>query len=144
MRLAVVPFARNDSAAPNPRGRRVAMSSQTVVGRLDRLERRVDLLEALPQRIDNLELQLVQFREEVRDEFSAVRTELRAQGDELRAEMQALGVALRAEMKAGDEETRTLMRILHEDVIARLKLIQEGGAAPRPKSQTRPRNKTRR
>ncbi len=109
------------------------MSSQTVVGRLDRLERRVDLLEALPQRIDNLELQLVQFREEVRDEFSAVRTELRAQGDELRAEM-----------KAGDEETRTLMRILHEDVIARLKLIQEGGAAPRPKSQTRPRNKTRR
>jgi hypothetical protein len=52
----------------------------------------------------------------------ALNEELRT---ELRAEMRVLNEDLRAEMKAGDEETRHLMRILHEDVIARLTLIQE-------------------
>ena len=33
---------------------------------------------------------------------------------------------LRAEIRAGDEETRVEMRVLHEEVIARIALLQEG------------------
>ena len=52
---------------------------------------------------------------EMRDEFAAVRRET------------ASGIAgLRAEMIAGDAETRRHMRTLHEEVIGRLALIQEG------------------
>ena len=79
------------------------MPPQTLASRLDRLERRVESLEALPERIARLESQFMQFREEVRSEFSSVR----------------------AEIRAGDEETQRLMRVLHEDVIVRLSLIQE-------------------
>jgi predicted phage gp36 major capsid-like protein len=82
----------------------------------------VEALEALPERIASLELQVVQFREEVRVEFSALRAEMREQGEQIRGE-------LRAEMRAGDEETRHLMRVLNEDVIARLNIIQEGQAS---------------
>ena len=34
--------------------------------------------------------------------------------------------ALRADVRAGDEETRRYLRILHEDVISRLKTIRQG------------------
>jgi len=86
------------------------MPQQTLVSRVDRLERRVKSLEALPARMNRLESQFLQMRQEVRCEFSAVRE------------------GLRAEIRAGDEETRRLMRVLHEDVIARLSLIQENKA----------------
>jgi hypothetical protein len=34
------------------------------------------------------------------------------------------------EIHAGDEETRHLMRVLHEDVIARLAILQERNGGP--------------
>jgi hypothetical protein len=70
------------------------MAPQSLARRVDTLEHRVEALEVLPERLAGLELQFVQFREEVRGEFSAVRAELRA------------------EIQAGDEETRRLMRTL--------------------------------
>jgi hypothetical protein len=82
--------------------------SQTLLRRIDSLERRIEALESLPPRLAHLELQLVHLRHEVRNEVSAVRDQLRA------------------EIKAGDKETRHLMRVLHEDLIERLKVIQEG------------------
>jgi len=48
--------------------------------------------------------------------------------------------ALRVEIRAGDEETRQQMRVLHEDLVARIGLLQEGltrssaRRAKRPKS----------
>ncbi len=39
--------------------------------------------------------------------------------------------ALRQEIRAGDEETRRLMRVLHEEVISRLALLDEGRKKPR-------------
>jgi len=39
----------------------------------------VEILEKLPERMDSLELQLVQRREDVRPEFSATRAELGAE-----------------------------------------------------------------
>ena len=43
-----------------------------------------------------------------------------------RAEMQTQGDQLRTEIRNGDEETRRHMRVLHEEVISRLALLQEG------------------
>jgi hypothetical protein len=42
--------------------------------------------------------------------------------DEIRETIRGLG----AEIRAGDAETRTLMRVLHEDLVARIALIQRG------------------
>jgi hypothetical protein len=69
-------------------------------------------LEELPGRIDDLTLQVSQLRTEMRAEFSAVRAEI-------------------AERATGSE-----MRALHEDVISRIALLQEGWAPPhKPRSR---------
>ena len=86
----------------------------------------MDALETLPARVDELASQIVQLRNEMRSEFSAVRTELRA---EMTMGFAAVRTELRAEIRTGDEETRRQMRVLHEEVIGRLKLLQEGRAS---------------
>ena len=65
-------------------------------------------LEELPAKVDALGSQIAQLRAEIYAEFSATRE------------------GLRSEIRAGDEETRTFMRMLHEEVMTRLALIQEG------------------
>jgi len=67
------------------------------------LERRVEVLEQLPERMTALESQIVQLRDEMRGEFSATRAEARA-GDE------GTRLSLRDEIRAGDEETRRVLR----------------------------------
>ena len=71
-------------------------------------------LASLPSRVGALALQIVQLREEMRVEFSAVRAEIRA-GDE----------ETRRLMREGDEETHRYMRVLHEEVIERIATISE-------------------
>ena len=78
------------------------MQQRSAIERIQILEKGVEILERLPERVTAVELQLVQLRDEMRAEFSATR----------------------AEMRAGDEETRRYMRILHEDVIARLSVLE--------------------
>ena len=60
-------------------------------------------LEELPARVAAIESQILQFREEVRKEFSAVRTEMHEMGGQI----------------------LTQMRVLHDDVIGRIKLLGE-------------------
>jgi hypothetical protein len=86
------------------------MQERSIIERLQVLEKKVDLLETLPERtsavesrLTTVELQLVQLRDEMRGEFSALRMEIRT----------------------GDEETRRYMRVLHEEVIARIALMRE-------------------
>ena len=81
---------------------------QDLEKRVEILEDRVDLLEKLPARVAGLESQVVQLRDEMRAEFSAVRTELRQ------------------EIRAGDQETQRLMRVLHEEVLARIETLDRG------------------
>jgi hypothetical protein len=88
-------------------------------------------LEELPGRMDRLESQIVQLRTEMRDEFSAVRTAIRSGDEETRRE-------LRQEIRSGDEETRRYMRVLFEEYVGRVKVVDEGGATPRKR---RPRKK---
>lgn len=54
--------------------------------------------------MDRLESQILQLRTEMHDEFSAVRLEIRS----------------------GDEETRRYMRILFEEYVGRMRVIDEG------------------
>jgi hypothetical protein len=91
--------------------------------RVEILERKVEALETLPDRVTRVELQLVQLRDEMRGECSAMRSEMRA---EIRTGDEETRRALREEIRSGDGETRRYMRVLHEDVIARLAAIQEG------------------
>ena len=84
------------------------MSRDSLEIRMDRLERRVDILEQLPERVTALEVQIVQLRDEMRSEFSATRADLRA------------------EIRAGDEETRRHLRVLHEDLVSRIAALKEG------------------
>ena len=95
------------------------MQERLVIERLQILERKVELLEALPARVTAVELQLVQLRGEMHVEFSAIRAEMATGLDALRDQ-------LRDEIRSGDTETRRYMRVLHEEVVARIATIQEG------------------
>jgi predicted phage gp36 major capsid-like protein len=79
----------------------------------------VTRLEELPARVDALTLQVSQLRDEMRSEFSAVRGEIQAGDEETRR-------TVREEIRAGDERVMEQARVLHEDVVSRLALIQEG------------------
>jgi hypothetical protein len=114
------------------------MNQPTLATRIEVLERKMEPLAGLPDRVASLELQIVQFRAEVREEFSAVRGEMRACEERLRGEIGACEQRLRLEMRAlnsetlkmmtaFNEETRTHMRVLHEEVLARIALLGEGG-----------------
>jgi cell division protein FtsB len=106
-----------------------AVTPQTLAQRVDILEQEVENLEILPDRVTALEVQISEFRAEVRAEFSATRTELRqemrALNEETRAEMRALNDQTRADMHALNDETRTQMRMLHEEILSRFALLDE-------------------
>jgi hypothetical protein len=110
------------------------MAQESLEKRMDRLERRVEILEQLPERVTAVESQIVLLRDEMRSEFSAVRGEIRA-GDE------QVIKTLREEIRAGDEQTRRVltermeslfdanerhMRLLHEDLVERIARMGEG------------------
>ena len=121
------------------------MTTQALTKRVDSLEERVTRLEELPAHVDALALQISQLRDEMRMEFSAVRGENRTADEETRR-------TLREEIRAGDEETRRVLgdeiragdaqimdhaRALHENVISRLALMQEGGGHRRKRPDTK-------
>ena len=49
------------------------MAQKSLERRVEMLEKRVDILEQLPERVRAVELQIVQLRDEFRVEFSALR-----------------------------------------------------------------------
>jgi hypothetical protein len=94
------------------------------------LEDRVTLLEnnlrGLPERVGSLEtlvteltVEFVQFRGEVRAEFSATR-------EELRAEIRSGDAALHKKFDARLDELGAEMRTLFENAIERIKIIKHG------------------
>ena len=108
------------------------MQPQPLENRVERLEQRVTILEHLPARVEGLAMEISQLRDEMRAEFSAMRGGANADvtlgtlRQEIRAGDEETRRTLREEIRMGDEETRRYMRVLHEDVIARLAIIQEG------------------
>jgi predicted nucleic acid-binding Zn-ribbon protein len=87
---------------------RQMLSLHELPGQVADLNRHMRAVEA---RIGSLAEQFTQLRSEVSAEFSAVRTEFSR---------------LRQEMKDGDEETRRYMRVLHEEVISRIRTLRRG------------------
>lgn len=109
----------------------------TLSKRMDTVEQKLAGLQSLPGRMTALESQFLQLREEMRAEFSAIRTETQAGDEETRQVLREEISVVRKEMQAGDEETRrvlreeiaglgTHMRVLHEALVEQIKLTQEG------------------
>jgi len=95
------------------------MSLESLEARMDRLERRVDALEQLPKRMDALEAQIVQLREEMRSEFSAIQSKI---GDTVDHTERSLSTQMRELFEANE----THMRVLHEDLVQRIATIKGG------------------
>ena len=99
------------------------MAQKSLERRVEMLGKRVDILEQLPERVEAVELQIVQLRQDLHGEFSALATELRA---EIRAGDEETRRVLRDEMRELFADNQRQMRILHEDVIARIATIRQG------------------
>jgi len=110
------------------------MGRADLARRIEIVERRMETWEArVAAAVESLESQISQLRDEMHEEFSAVRREI-ATGDEgcvrsLREEIRAgdeeTRRVLREEIRAGDEERRHLMRVLHEEVLHRMAKLGE-------------------
>ncbi|MBA2304681.1 MAG: hypothetical protein H0W08_18890 [Acidobacteria bacterium] len=90
-------------------------------------------LEELPSRMDRLESQFVQLRTEIHDEFSAVREEMRSVQTGLGAEIRSGDAGLRQEMRSVETglreaiaESRVHTRVLFEEYVGRLAVVDEG------------------
>jgi hypothetical protein len=105
------------------------MQPQPLERRIERLEQRVTVLGELPGRIDRLELQFVQLREEMRGEFSALRGESLAGDEQTRREMRDLFGQLKGEMSRLHEEVTAHMLTLYEDIVSKFALFGEAQAA---------------
>jgi vacuolar-type H+-ATPase subunit I/STV1 len=106
------------------------MPLESIESKVERLEHRVNAIELLPARIEHLGVQILQLREEMSVEFSAVRREVSA-GDEetrrtLRDEIRAGDERVTAALTARIEDARRETRVLHEDVVGRIAVIGEG------------------
>ena len=88
------------------------MEPETIENSVARLERRMTKLEELPARVDGLTSQVLQLRQEMRAEFSAVRVDMQALND----------------------RTMSQMRMLFEEMVGRMAVMKEGQSeAPKGK-----------
>ena len=95
------------------------MAQESLETRMNRVERRVEILERLPDRVTAVESQIVQLRDEIRSEFSAVHAEIRAGDEETRR-------VLRERMESLFDANERHMRLLHEDLVKRIARQSEG------------------
>ena len=84
------------------------------------LERQMQEMRELPERVTGLESQILQLRHEMHGEFSAVRSEFRG---ELAGAVTTLVQAI--------ADTNTHMRALHEDALNRIATLGEGRRRPK-------------
>ena len=76
-------------------------------------------------------------RRQIRECKEEIRSEIRECKEEIRGEIGECKEEIRGEIRESQEETRRFMRVLHEDVIDRIKHL--GEAPPSPRSQVCPR-----
>src|SRR3954470_23293815 len=92
-------------------------------------------LEDLPRRMERVELQIVQFRSETREEFSAVRQELRTLDTRLGSIETRLGSvetglrSVETGLREAIEDARREARVLFEEVVSRIALLSDYRAA---------------
>ena len=93
------------------------------------LEKQMAEMRELPSRVTRLESQIVQLRQEMRDECSATR-EFRA---EVQPAVNTVREQLREQIHSASVRTQTLMRVLHEEALSRIATIGEGRRIKRKK-----------
>ena len=104
----------------------------TLTRRVELLEEKMQGLADLPGRVTRVEERLTSVEgrlTSVDERLTGVEGRLMTVENELgalRVEMRGEFVKVRQEIRSGDEETRNLMRILHEEVIERFKLLENG------------------
>ena len=97
------------------------MATRSLNERIEILEQKVGDLQLLPARMDALELQILQLRGEMGGGFSAIHKRLAEHEKRFDAiDQQFVGIDQRF------DETNRHMRVLHEEVLTRLSLLQEG------------------
>jgi hypothetical protein len=101
------------------------MDPQTLTNRVEILERKVEDLAELPDRMSALELQVSQLRSEMRIEFSAVRVEMRELTGGVRQEMHELNGGLRQEMHALNAGLRQEMHELNAGLRQEMHALNE-------------------
>ena len=99
------------------------MIPANIPGRVAILERQ---MHAIAARFDALSGQISQFREEMHVALAATKDELLREVGGVRAEALTALAATRAELKSDNDATRRQMRVLHEEVLDRLKKISRG------------------
>ena len=109
------------------------MAARSLTERVEILEQKVEALQALPDRVTGLESQILQLRGEIREGFSATRVEI----EETRRHARTM----HGEVLTALQETQGQMRMLHEDVISRIALLQESPPQARPRQDGRGRRK---
>jgi predicted nucleic acid-binding Zn-ribbon protein len=107
------------------------MADDLVVERVKKLEKAFASLATLPRevadlkgRVGSLEVQIVQLRAEMTEEFSAVRADLRSVHEKLASTRSDILEAIESSSQAAGELLRDVwsqVRMLHEDVIERMK-----------------------
>ena len=96
-----------------------------LVRRIEILEGDVNALRELPEQVSALASDLAALRGDVtqlRGNVTQFQVDVRAEFATVREEF----AAVREEIRTGDEETRRQMRVLHEEVISRIALLDEG------------------
>ena len=81
--------------------------------RVEILEQKVGVLELLPNRVTAVESQILQLRGEMRDGFSAIHERLAGHEQQFQS------------IEKRFDETNRHMRVLHEELLTRLSLLQE-------------------
>ena len=126
------------------------MNAPSLEERMDNLEKIVEPLRELPDRVTKVEAQIVQLRTEMRDEFSAIRRDMAtkeelakavaplATKDELAKAVAPLATKEELAKAVAPLATKDEMRMLHEDLVERLKVIGEAQARPATRSRKTP------
>jgi chromosome segregation ATPase len=99
-------LVRRTAAADGPESEPIGggMQPEFLDRRVEILERTMEGLSELPGRMEKVEVQIVQLRTEMHDEYSAIRRE----------------------MRKGDDDTREFMRALNEETRSELRVVAEG------------------
>ena len=85
------------------------MQPRSMEERITMLERQMQEMRELPDRMTGLESQILQLSQGIASEVSAIHNEV----------------------DAGDAETRVFMKVLYEDVLARINVLGEGDDSER-------------
>ena len=117
------------------------MAARSLTQRVEILEQKVGDLQELPTRMVAVESQILQLREEIHVEFSAIRNRFDGIDQRLDGGDQRF-VAIDQRFDAIDrrfdiidqrfEETWRHMQMLHDDLVTRISLLREGGPPREP------------